>query len=58
MLTSGVAAGSGVLLAGFWKQSITSFMGWSALVVAVASIGLMWVATIRFDQESRILKHV
>jgi MFS family permease len=54
-LTSGVAAGTGVLLAGLWKQQFVSLMGWSAAIGAVASLCLMWVAATRFDQEKRVL---
>ena len=54
-LTSGVAAGAGVLLAGLWKEEFVSLMGWSAVIGAVASLCLIWIAATRFEQERRFL---
>jgi MFS family permease len=57
-LTSGVAAGVGVLLAGLWRESFVAFMGWSAVIGAAMSLALIWVAATRFDQEKRVLTQV
>jgi hypothetical protein len=50
-LTSGIAAGTGVWLAGIWKESFVSLMGWSALIGAVSALVLIWVTLTRFDTD-------
>jgi MFS family permease len=55
-LTSGVAAGVGVLLAGIWKESFVSLMGWAAILGAVSALALIWVTAASFDQDLHRLR--
>jgi MFS family permease len=54
-LTSGIAAGAGMLIAGLWKDSFVWLMGWSAIFGAISAVALIWVTVTSFDRDIRRL---